>query len=55
MKDKQFLAHAEKAKLFVEPLSHTEIETILKEAYSAPKKIVDQAAVFAAQPKQAKK
>lgn len=55
MKDKQFLARAEKAKLFVEPVSHTEIEAILKESYSAPKKIVDQAAVFAAQPKQAKK
>jgi len=55
MKDKQFLAHAEQAKLAVEPLSHTEIENILNDAYAAPKNIVDEAAVFAAQPKQAKK
>jgi tripartite-type tricarboxylate transporter receptor subunit TctC len=55
MKDEQFLAHAKNAKMFVEPLSHTQIEDILKESYTAPKRIVDQAAVFAAHPKQAKK
>jgi tripartite-type tricarboxylate transporter receptor subunit TctC len=51
MKDKEFLAHAKKAKLAIEPIYHTEIENILKDAYAAPKSVVAEAAVFAAQPK----
>ena len=47
MKDKDYLADAERAKQFVDPLSAKAIEALLARAYSAPPEIVARAGVYA--------
>jgi tripartite-type tricarboxylate transporter receptor subunit TctC len=44
MRDPEFLAEAEKLQLEIEPLSAREIDTLLADAFAAPKAIVQQAA-----------
>jgi len=44
LKDPAFLADAEKLQMEVDPLTGAEIETLLKNAYSAPRPIVQRAA-----------
>jgi tripartite-type tricarboxylate transporter receptor subunit TctC len=44
--DKAYLADAERAKQFVDPLSAKEIEALIRRAYAAPKDIVARAAVY---------
>ena len=46
--DKAYLADAEKAKQFIDPLSAAEVEALIRRAYAAPKEIVARAAVYAA-------
>ena len=48
LKDKAYLADAERAKQFVDPLSAKEIEALIHRAYAAPKDIVARAAVYGA-------
>jgi tripartite-type tricarboxylate transporter receptor subunit TctC len=48
LKDKAYLADAEKIKQFVDPLSAAEVEALIQRAYAAPKEIVARAAVYAA-------
>jgi tripartite-type tricarboxylate transporter receptor subunit TctC len=48
VKDKDFLADAERAKQIIDPLSAAEIGALLKRAYAAPKDIVARTAVYAA-------
>jgi tripartite-type tricarboxylate transporter receptor subunit TctC len=48
LRDKAYLADAERAKQFVDPLSSKEVEQLIRRAYAAPKEIVARAAVFAA-------
>jgi tripartite-type tricarboxylate transporter receptor subunit TctC len=48
LKDKAYLADAEKAKQFVDPLTAAEVEALIGRAYAAPKDIVTRAAVYAA-------
>src|SRR5215475_14827069 len=40
LKDKAYLADAEKAKQFVDPLSAAEVQALIRRAYAAPKEIV---------------
>jgi len=40
MKDKQFLAEADKAKLEIDPVSGEEVQEIVREAYATPKDVV---------------
>jgi hypothetical protein len=44
MRDRQFLAEAEKLQLEIEPLNAAEIERLLADAYASRKAIVQQAA-----------
>jgi tripartite-type tricarboxylate transporter receptor subunit TctC len=46
MKDKDFLGDAEKALLEVDPVTGEEMEQILRNAYAAPKALVEMAAEF---------
>ena len=48
LRDKAYLADAERAKQFVDPLSAKEVEALIRRAYAAPKEIVARAAVYAA-------
>jgi tripartite-type tricarboxylate transporter receptor subunit TctC len=48
LRDKAYLADAERAKQFVDPLSSKEVEQLIGRAYAAPKEIVARAAVYAA-------
>jgi tripartite-type tricarboxylate transporter receptor subunit TctC len=43
LKDPDFLAEAEKARLEVEPLTGAQMERLLKSAYETPKPLVEQA------------
>jgi tripartite-type tricarboxylate transporter receptor subunit TctC len=47
--DSQFLAEAKTQRIMIEPMDNKQIMMLLDNAYSAPKKIHDRAAVFAAQ------
>lgn len=51
MADPRFLAEAEKLQMEVDPLSHDQVEALLKKAYSAPKPIVERAAALILPPK----
>ena len=51
VKDPQFLAEAEKQRIKIEALNDKQILALFDRAYSAPTKIYDRAAVFAAQMK----
>jgi tripartite-type tricarboxylate transporter receptor subunit TctC len=46
LKDPDFLADAEKALLEVDPVTGEEMEQILRNAYAAPKALVERAAEF---------
>ena len=46
MKDPQFLADAEKAKLEITPVSGADIEKLVKEVYRTPKEIAAKAAAM---------
>jgi tripartite-type tricarboxylate transporter receptor subunit TctC len=46
LKDKAYLADAERSKQFIDPLSAKEIEALISRAYAAPKDIVARAAVY---------
>jgi tripartite-type tricarboxylate transporter receptor subunit TctC len=46
MKDRDFLADAEKTLLEVDPVTGEEMEQILKRAYAAPRALVQRAAEF---------
>jgi hypothetical protein len=46
MKDPQFLAEAEKAKLEIMPVSGAEIEKLVKEVYGTPKATAAKAAAM---------
>jgi tripartite-type tricarboxylate transporter receptor subunit TctC len=48
LRDKAYLADAERAKQFVDPLSAREVEALIRGAYAVPKEIVARAAVYAA-------
>ena len=48
LRDKAYLADAERAKHFVDPLSAKEVEALIRRAYATPKEIVARAAVYAA-------
>jgi hypothetical protein len=48
LQDKAYLADAERANQFVDPLSAKEIEALIERAYVAPKDIVARAAVYGA-------
>jgi tripartite-type tricarboxylate transporter receptor subunit TctC len=48
LKDKAYLADAEKARQSIDPLSAAEIEALIGRAYAAPKAIVARAAAYAA-------
>jgi tripartite-type tricarboxylate transporter receptor subunit TctC len=48
LKDKAYLADAERAKQFVDPLSAQEVEALIRRAYTAPKDIITRAAVYGA-------
>jgi tripartite-type tricarboxylate transporter receptor subunit TctC len=48
LQDKAYLADAERANQFVDPLSAKEIEALIQRAYAAPKDIVTRAAVYGA-------
>ena len=48
LKDKAYLADAERARQSVDPLSAAEVEALIQRAYAAPKEIVGRAAVYAA-------
>jgi hypothetical protein len=48
LRDKAYLADAERAKQFVDPLSAKEAEALVRRAYAAPKEIVVRAAVYGA-------
>ncbi len=48
LKDKAYLADAERAKQFIDPLTAREVEALIGRAYAAPKDIVTRAAVYAA-------
>ncbi len=43
LKDKEFLADAEKVKIVISPLSGSEVQKVVKSLYEAPKEIVDRA------------
>ena len=43
LKDKEFLADAEKAKLEINPVSGEEVETLVEEAYATPPAIANKA------------
>jgi tripartite-type tricarboxylate transporter receptor subunit TctC len=47
LKDRDYLADAERAKQSIDPLTAREIEGLIGRAYSAPKEIVERAAVYA--------
>ncbi len=47
LKDPQFVAEAAKLQLEIDPLTGTEIEGLLKSAYSAPKSVIERAAKLA--------
>jgi tripartite-type tricarboxylate transporter receptor subunit TctC len=49
LRDPQFLADAKSQRIIIEPMDDKEIETLLAQAYAAPKAIHDRAAVIAAQ------
>jgi tripartite-type tricarboxylate transporter receptor subunit TctC len=49
VKDPQFLAEAKTQRIAIDSMDDKEIEALLAEAYAAPKRIHDRAAVFAAQ------
>jgi tripartite-type tricarboxylate transporter receptor subunit TctC len=46
MKDPAFLADAEKSRLEVDPVSGAEMDTMIKEAFETPKKLVEEAAKY---------
>jgi hypothetical protein len=46
MKDPQFLADAEKAKLEITPVSGADIEKLVKEVYGTPKETAAKAAAM---------
>jgi tripartite-type tricarboxylate transporter receptor subunit TctC len=43
MKDKEFLADAEKVNIVISPLSGSEVQKVVKSLYDAPKELVDRA------------
>jgi tripartite-type tricarboxylate transporter receptor subunit TctC len=54
LKDPDFVAQAAQLKLDIDPLSATQVETLLAKAYATPKPIVDQAAALVEPPGLAK-
>ena len=46
MKDKEFLADAEKAQLEITPVSGEDVQKLVQEIYQTPKEIADKAAEF---------
>ena len=48
LRDRDYLADAEKAKQFADPLSAAEIEALVARAFSAPPDILKRAAAYAA-------
>ena len=44
MKDKEFRADADQAKLEIHPVSGEEVEALVNEVYQAPKAVADKAA-----------
>ena len=55
MRDPAYVADANKAKQFIDPMTGPEIEALLKKAYAYPKDIVTRAAKYANPPKKKKK